>query len=162
MAIAGEVNQAIGRAYQLAFIAALEAHINAFENRFTVEREPEKTSFDTRTGGSFSFDFNGVYSQQLPSREVFGESKGYTRAYDLLAEYKLFLAKAYVASTDYPRNRKDYFWFVTNVPFACREGSNVLTFEFVRGALKDRSNERLRAILGDGHIDDLLVWELGL
>ena len=162
MAVAGEVNQAIGRAYQLTFIAALEANIKNFENRFTVEKEPEKTSFMTRSGKSFSFDFSGVYNHPWHSREVFGESKGYSRANDLLNAYKLFLAKAYVTSTDYPRSRQDLFWFVTNVPFACTEGSNILTANFVQHTLNDTSNLGVRDILGDGHVDDMLVRELAL
>ena len=160
MAVAGEVNQAIGRAYQLVFLAALEAHIKGFENRFTVEKEPEKTSFVTRSGKSFSFDFCGVRNDEWRSREVFGESKGYTRASDLLSAYKLFLAKAYVASTDYTRNRNDLFWFVTNVPFACNEGSRIRTVDFVKRTLNDASNQGVREILGEGHVDDMLAWAL--
>jgi hypothetical protein len=160
MAIAGEVNQAIGRAYQLAFIAALEAHIKGFENRFIAEREPEKTTFSSRSGNSFSFDFKGAYFHPFRSHEVFGESKGYQRADDLLNEYRLFLAKAYVASTDYPQNRNDLFWFVTNVPFGCSEGSNIRTMDFIGRTLKDERHKGVREILGDGHVDDMLVWSL--
>ena len=160
MAVAGEVNQAIGRAYQFAFIAALESHIKCFENRFTAEKEPEKTSFKTRSGKSFSFDFSGVYNDPWRSSEVFGECKGYSRASDLLSQYKLFLAKAYIASTDYPRNKNDQFWFVTNVPFACSEGSGICATSFIQRTLKDTSNQGMREILGDGHVDDILVWEL--
>jgi hypothetical protein len=156
----GEVNQRIGRAYQLVFIAALEAHIRGFENRFTVEKEPEKTSFETRSGKSFSFDFCGVHNDGWRTREVFGESKGYARASDLRKAYKLFLARAYVASTDYPRSRNDLFWFVTNVPFACREGSSIRTLDFVKHALCDDSDQDVREILGDGHVDDMLVLNL--
>jgi hypothetical protein len=160
MAIAGEVNQAVGRAYQLAFIATLEAHISGFENRFTVESEPEKTSFNTRTGRQFSFDFSGVYRDVWRSCEIFGESKGYARANDLLTAYRLFLAKAYVASTDYPRNRRDHFWFVTNVPFACNLGSAIRSRDFVMKVLGDSSDKGVREILGDGHVDDMLVHAL--
>ena len=160
MAVAGEVNQAIGHAYQLAFIGALEANIRYFENKFTVEREPEKTSFDARTGKGFSFDFCGVYNHPWVSNEVFGECKGYSKANGLVGEYKSFLAKAYVASTDYRRHRNDLFWFVTNVPFACNEGGNIRTVEFVQKALTDGGNRQVRDILGEGHIDDSLVRNL--
>lgn len=160
MAVAGEVNQAIGRAYQLVFVAALEAHISGFENRFTVEKEPEKTSFETRSGRSFSFDFSGIHNDGWRKREVFGESKGYARASDLRRAYKLFLAKAYVVSTNYQRNRNDLFWFVTNVPFACNEGSSIRTLDFVKRTLSDESDHDVREILGEGHVDDMLVRNL--
>lgn len=160
MVVPGEVNQAVGRAYQLAFIATLEAHISGFENRFTAESEPEKTSFTTRAGKQFSFDFSGVYREMWRSCEVFGESKGYARANDLLRAYRLFLAKAYVASTDYPRNRSDLFWFVTNVPFACSLGSGIRSRAFVMNVLGDGSDKEVREILGDGHIDEMLVFAL--
>jgi hypothetical protein len=78
----------------------------------------------------------------------------------LLAEFKTFLAKAYVTSTDYKRHINDYFWFVTNVPFACSEGSGIRSFEFVRAALNDRRNHQAKEILGDGHIDETLVQSL--
>jgi len=156
----GEVNQAIGRAYQYVFIGALEANIRAFENKFNVHEEPEKTSFEARNGKKYSFDFNGVYYHPMAAAEVFGESKGYSKAGNLLGEYKSFLAKAYVTSTDYDRHRNDYFWFVTNVPFACTEGSGITTFDFVHAALKDKENAQVREVLGDGHVDNHLVRSL--
>src|SRR6266404_1153974 len=116
MSSPGEVNQAVGQAYQSVFIGALEANIKHFENKFTVQREPEKTAFSGRNGKSYSFDFCGVYNHPLVASEVFGESKGYSKAGHLLSEFKSFVAKAYVTSVDYPRHASDYFWFVTNVP----------------------------------------------
>ena len=156
----GEVNQAVGQAYQYVFIAALEANIVNFENNFHVHLEPEKTSFDSRTGKQYSFDFSGVYNQGWRRVDVFGESKGYNKARNLLAEFRAFLAKAYVTTTDYRRHKKDYFWFVTNVPFGCSEGDGIRSYEFVKDALNDRSNTQMREILGEGHVDDLLVRDL--
>jgi len=156
----GEVNQAVGRAYQYVFIGALEANIRAFENKFNVHEAPEKTSFEARTGKKYSFDFNGVYYHPMAAVEVFGESKGYSKAGNLLAEYKGFLAKAYVTSTDYERHRGDHFWFVTNVPFACGEGSAITTYDFVRAALKEKENAQVKEVLGDGHVDDSLIRSL--
>ena len=156
----GEVNQAIGQAYQYVFIAALEANIANFENNFHVHLEPDKTSFKGRTGRDFSFDFSGVYNLGWRRVDVFGESKGYSKARNLLAEFRAFLAKAYVTTTDYPRQRKDYFWFVTNVPFACTEGSGVKSYEFVRATLGDRTNHQVTEIVGDGHVDDQVVRDL--
>ena len=160
MAIAGEVNQAIGRAYQFAFIAALEGNIKHFESKFIVEREPEKTSFIGRSGTSFSFDFNGVYSHQWRSCEVFGECKGYSKAYDLLHEFRLFLARSYVASSDNVRHRRDMFWFITNVSFGCSEGADIRSFDFVMRTLAETSNGEVREIVGNGNIDEAFVRSL--
>lgn len=157
---AGEVNQAVGRAYQYVFVGVLEACIKGYENQFYVETEPEKTSFATRNGSRFSFDFSGVYREPVYNREVFGESKGYRNGASLLDEYRAFLAKAYVTSYDYERHRHDYFWFVTNVPFACREGGGIRSYEFIGRALRDPANANIRDILGDGHVDDRKVLSL--
>jgi nucleoid-associated protein YgaU len=156
----GEVNQQVGRAYLEVFVASLQASVPGFENKFTVYTEADKTSFNSRGGAEYSFDFNGTYFQPWGTCEVFGESKGYVRAGDLLKEFRAFLAKAYVTSTDHKRHRRDHFWFVTNVPFGCTEGSAVRSFEFVMAALADRGTEELRNILGSGHIDDGLVRDL--
>ncbi|HKV93064.1 MAG TPA: LysM domain-containing protein [Candidatus Angelobacter sp.] len=162
----GEVNHAIGQAYQAVFIAVLEKAIRGFENKFSVHTEPDKTSREGRSGKQFSFDFAGYYSDPLGSREVFGESKGYTKGSGLLADFRAFLAKAYVTSIDYPQNRRDLFWFVTNVPFACDQGSGVRSFDFVKKALTDRTNAEVQEIIGSGHIDDgdirSLVERLGV
>jgi hypothetical protein len=149
----GEVNQALGRAYLDVFIASLQASVPGFENKFDVYKEPEKRSFKSRGPKNYSFDFNGVYNQPSRSFEVFGESKGYSKASNLLDEFRSFLAKAYVTSTDYKRHREDYFWFVTNVPFACSEGSGVRSFEFVKTALIDKKSPRILDILGESHVD---------
>jgi len=156
----GEVNQAIGQAYQYVFIAALEANIANFENNFHVHIEPDKTSFRARTGKDYSFDFSGVYNLDWRRIAVFGECKGYSKARNLLSEFRAFLAKAYVTTTDYPQQRKDYFWFVTNVPFACTEGSGIKSYEFVKATLSDRTNPQTKEILGDCHVDDQIVRDL--
>jgi hypothetical protein len=161
MAAPGEVNQLIGRAYQYVFVGALEASIRGFRNQFHVHAQPEKTSFTTRGGGKpYSFDFSGVYTVGYDRREVLGECKGYSKGSGLLGEFRSFLAKAYVTSTDHPRHRNDYFWFVTNVPFACSEGSGIRNFEFIRSTLTDKGNAGVTEILGSGHVDDSLIWSL--
>jgi len=160
MANPGEINQEIGRAYQRVFIAALEGSMRSFENKFEVQREPDKTSFKARTGTQYSFDFSGVQNRPWIRREVLGECKGYTKGAALLGEFRSFLAKAYVTSTDYPRHRDDCFWFVTNVPFACSEGSGLRSPEFIRTSLKDNNNPQVREILGDSHVDDGLLYHL--
>ena len=166
MATPGEVMQAIGQAYQYVFIGALEASIRPFENRFNVQTNPEKTSFKARSGKNYSFDFNGEYSHPWLHAEVFGECKGYSKGKNLLEEFRCFLAKAYVASVDYERNSHDLFWFVTNVPFACSEGSGIKTYDFVYSTLNDKRNSEVRDILGEGHIDEdavrSLVGRLGI
>jgi LysM domain-containing protein len=166
MPLAGEVNHVIGQAYQAVFIAALETTISGFENKFNVYAEPEKTSREGRSDKTFSFDFAGYHSDPLGSREVFGESKGYSKGSGLLPDFRAFLAKAYVTSTDYSQNRRDLFWFVTNVPFACDQGSGIRSFEFVKKALTDRTNQQVQEILGNGHVDDSdirsLVERLGI
>jgi hypothetical protein len=156
----GEVMQEIGRAYQYVFIGALEASILPFENKFHVHTNPEKTSFKGRSGKSYSFDFNGEYYHPWLHTEVFGECKGYSKGTNLLDEFRCFLAKAYVASVDYARNREDLFWFVTNVPFACSEGSGVKNYNFVISTLKDKKNPQVRDILGDGYVDENVVRSL--
>lgn len=160
MTTPGEVMQAIGEAYQRVFLAALEADIPYFENKFDVRTAPEKTSFASRSGGEFSFDFNGVYNHPWVHSEVFGECKGYSVGGGLLNEFRAFVAKAYVTSTDYARHRTDRFWFVTNVPFGCSEGSSILGYDFVSATLSDRNNPAVKQILGDGHIDERLVGSL--
>jgi LysM domain-containing protein len=160
MTAPGEVLHSVGLAYQCVFIGALEANIRYFENKFSVHTEPEKTTFRSRTGKSYSFDFNGVYNHPWNRAEVFGECKGYSKASNLLSEYKSFLAKAYVTSLDYERHSNDYFWFVTNVPFACSEGSAIWAFQFMAEALRDSANTQIHEILGEGHIDDDLVRSL--
>lgn len=157
----GEVNQATGRAYQYAFIAALEASIEGFENLYCVETEPDKTSFIARTGKNYSFDFSGVFRTPFGQHEVFAESKGYSRGSSLLGEYRSFLAKAYVTTTDHLRHKNDLFWFVTNVPFACGEGlSTIRSLDFVYRTLSDKSNDKVHEILGDGFIDRDVVYGL--
>lgn len=160
MATPGEVNQMIGRAYQSVFIGALEANIRSFENRFEVQSEPEKMSFKARTGKQYSFDFSGVYNQRWQWSEVLGECKGYSKAGALLAEFRSFLAKAYVTSTDHNRHRNDCFWFVTNVPFGCSEGSGIRNHEFIRATLTDATKPEVREILGDSHVDSNLIPSL--
>ncbi|MFI5419455.1 MAG: LysM peptidoglycan-binding domain-containing protein [Nitrososphaerales archaeon] len=160
MAIPGEVNQSIGRAYQFTFIAALEGNIRHFENNFTVEQTPDKTTFLGRTGCTFSFDFNGIFRHPWRFCEVFGECKGYTKAGDLLNEFRLFLAKAYVACVDTARHKNDLFWFVTNVPFGCSEGRNLRNVDFVMSALTDRENSDVQKIIGAGTVDRELVRSL--
>jgi hypothetical protein len=156
----GEVNQVIGRAYQYVFIGALEANIRYFQNKFNVHEQPEKTSFTSRTGKGYSFDFNGSYFHPMAVAEVFGECKGYSKGGGLLSEFKSFLAKAYVTSVDNARHRQDYFWFVTNVPFACTEGSAIRSYEFVNTTLRDKNSEQVTEILGKGQVDDNLVRSL--
>jgi hypothetical protein len=156
MTTPGEVNQALGQAYQYVFIGALEASIKSFENKFDVRTAPEKTLFEGRDGKSFSFDFNGVLSEPMRYAEVFGESKGYSKGDNLLADFRTFIAKAYVTSCDHQRHRNDLFWFVTNVPFACSEGSRIL----FSSVLSDKGNASVRGIVGSGHIDDRLVVSL--
>src|SRR5579863_4111229 len=153
----GEVNQAVGQAYQYVFVAALEANIGSYENNYHVHLEPEKTSFETRSGKHFSFDFGGIYNLGWRNVDVFGECKGYGKAQNLLAEFRAFAAKAYVTSTDYQRHRNDYFWFVTNVPFACAEGVGVRSYEFLKETLIDNPTPQVKEILGDGHVDDQIV-----
>lgn len=160
MGTPGEVIQTIGESYQRVLIAALEANVPYFENKFDVNTEPEKTSFGGRNGRRYSFDFCGAYTHPWRRAEVFGECKGYSRAGGLLGEFRMFLAKAYVTCTDYGRHANDYFWFVTNVPFACTEGSGIRRYEFVRNAVNDRGNPQVREILGDGNIDDGFVRRL--
>lgn len=160
MAIPGEVNQMIGRAYQCVFIGALEASMRGFENKFDVQNEPEKMSFKARTGKQYSFDFSGMYNQQWQRSEVLGECKGYSKAGALLAEFRSFLAKAYVTSTDYTRHRNDCFWFVTNVPFGCSEGSGIRNYEFIRATLTDMTKPEVREVVGDSHVDTNLIWSL--
>lgn len=160
MATPGEVHQLIGQAYQLVFVGALEANIRYFENVFNVHTEPEKTLFAGRNGSQFSFDFSGVYNHPWQKREVFGECKGYTKGSNLLQEYRSFIAKSYVTTIDYPRHRKDFFWFITNVPFACTEGAGVRSFNFVRTTLREVNIAGLRDITGSGHIDDEIVHDL--
>lgn len=160
MSIPGEVSHAVGKAYQYVFIGALEANIRHFENKFHVHSAPEKTSFLGRNGKSFSFDFNGVLSDPTGYAEVFGESKGYNKGDNLLAEFRAFVAKAYVTSYDHERHRNDFFWFVTNVPFGCSEGSQIRSFDFVWSALTDRTNSSVSELLGRGHIDDSFVRSL--
>ena len=158
--------QAIGQAYQYVFIGALEASIRPFENRFNVHTNPEKTSFKSRSGKTYSFDFNGEYNHPWLHAEVFGECKGYSKGKNLLEDYRCFLAKAFVASVDYERNRSDLFWFVTNVPFACSEGSGIKSYDFVNTTLTEKRNSEVRDILGEGHIDGdalrSLVARLGI
>jgi hypothetical protein len=156
----GEVNQSIGEAYQCVFIAALEASIRGFEKKFDVRTEPEKMTFNARTGRQYSFDFSGVYNQRWRHSEVLGECKGYSKGGSLLMEFRSFLAKAYVTSTDYKRHGMDYFWFVTNVPFACSEGSGIRNYEFVRASLTDAAKPEVKDILGDSHVDTNLIWSL--
>ena len=160
MANPGEVNQAIGEAYQCVFVAALEASIRGFEKKFDVRTEPEKTSFKARTGSEYSFDFSGVYNQRWQHNEVLGECKGYSKGGGLLAEFRSFLAKAYVTSTDYRRHSRDYFWFVTNVPFGCSEGSGIRNYEFIRATLSDVTRPEIRGILGDSYVDPSLIGPL--
>ncbi len=160
MAIAGEVIQAIGQGYQYVFIGALEASIRPFRNRFNVHTNPEKTSFKGRDGKSFSFDFNGEYNHPWNHAEVFGECKGYSKGKNLLEEFRRFLAKAYVTSVDYDRHRQDLFWFVTNVPFACAEGSGIRNYDFVFSTLNGDKSPEVSEILGEGHIDKAVVRSL--
>jgi len=160
VATPGEVTQMIGRAYQYVFIGALEGCMKGFENKFNVHTEPDKTSFTARTGKAYSFDFSGVYRRGWSYAEVLGECKGYSAGVGLLAEFRSFLAKVYVTATDNARHRNDYFWFVTNVPFACSEGSGIRNYEFVRTCLADRSRPEVREILGESHVDDGLLWPL--
>ena len=160
MAAPGEVNQELGRAYQYVFIGALESNIRYFENKFNVHTEPQKTSFQNRAGKGYSFDFNGVFNAPWDRAEVFGECKGYTKGGGLLGEFKAFLAKAYITTTDYDRHQKDYFWFVTNVPFACTEGSGIRSYEFVHNTLNNKANSEVTEILGKGHVDDNFVRNL--
>lgn len=160
MALPGEVSQAIGQAYQCVFIAALEATIRGFEKKFDVRSEPEKVSFRARTGRDYSFDFGGLYSQRWQHSEVLGECKGYSGAGNLLSEFRSFLAKAYVTSTDYSRHRRDNFWFVTNVPFACSEGSGIRNYEFIKSTLTGAVKPEVREILGEAYVDANLLWSL--
>lgn len=156
----GEVNQEIGKTYLHVFIAALKTISLGFENKFVVYTEPEKTTFKGRSGKSFSFDFSGFYAHPIKARQVFGESKGHTRGASLLAEFRAFLAKSYVVSTDYQHNRDDFFWFVTNVPFGCAEGSGIRSFQFIKETLTDKTNKQLQEIFGEGHIDNNVIRSL--
>src|SRR5260370_28101342 len=160
VAIAGEVIQAIGQGYQYVFIGALEASIRPFRNRFNVHTNPEKTSFKGRDGKAFSFDVSGEYSHPWNHAEVFGECKGYSKGKNLLEEFRRFLAKAYVTSVDYERHRQDLFWFVSNVPFACAEGSGIRNYDFVFSTLKNNKSPEVSEILGHGNIDEAVVRSL--
>jgi hypothetical protein len=101
-----------------------------------------------------------VYSDSWTSAEVFGESKGYSKGDSLLSEFRTFIAKAYVTSCDHKRHRNDLFWFVTNVPFACSEGSRIRSFDFVWSTLADKTNSNVVEVLGAGDIDDSFVRSL--
>ena len=156
----GEVNHVIGAAYQSAFIGALQASIPGFESSFEVQTTPEKMTFKAPTGKQYSFDFVGVYDQKITRAEVFGECKGYTAGAGLLPDFRSFLAKAYVTSTAYDSHRNDHFWFITNVPFGCSEGSGIRNYEYISKALADREKPEVHAVLGEAHVDPKFVWSL--
>jgi hypothetical protein len=156
----GEINQAVGRAYQYVFVGALEAHIPAFSLSFHVHDAPEKTTFKGRDGRPFSFDFAGLFNHPWHQREVFGECKGYRSAGDLLQHFRHFVAKAYVTSCDQMRHRDDLFWYVTNVPFGCSEGSKIVEHAFIKSTLTDSVDAEIKAILGAGEIDDGFIRNL--
>lgn len=156
----GEISHAVGLAYQHVFTGALEAHVRPFSVTFHVQDAPEKTSFTGRNGRPFSFDFAGLHRHPWRQREVFGECKGYRLAGDLLNHFRRFVAKAYVTSCDHMRQRADLFWFVTNVPFGCTEGSKIIEKTFIKSCLTESEDSEVKAILGSGDIDNELVSDL--
>lgn len=156
----GEVSHEVGRAYQHVLVGALEKAVPGFVASFHVYENPEKTAFKATDGSDFSFDFSGTYENSISRSEVFGECKGYSVGTGLLDDYREFLAKAFVTSRDNPRHAKDLFWFVTNVPFGCSEGRQIVQPDFVQKALVDSSNEKVRKIVGAGNVDQYAIQSL--
>jgi hypothetical protein len=150
---AGEVNQEIGHAYVQVFGGCLERAIRPFVRHGDVYTSPHKLTFPGPNGKEFSFDIHGGFHYD----EVFIESKGYTTGANLLDAYKAFVAKAYATTTQFARHGSDHFWFVSNVPFGCQQGRNLVSTPFLIDALK---SEPARSILGDAPIDQEHVRRL--
>jgi hypothetical protein len=152
----GEVSQEIGRAYVYVFSGCLERAVKGFRQTFDVYAQPEKLTFTGFSGASYSFDVSGMYE----GREVFIESKGYRDGSGILDAYKEFLAKAYCASVQIARHRKDHFWFVTNVPFGTSLGRRLWSPEFMSEALRGAKPPAAAAIIGGALIDEAHVRSL--
>jgi hypothetical protein len=154
MALPGEVQQEVGRAYLHVLVGCLERAVRHFEKLFDVLSSPDKVAFTGLSGTNFSFDAIGRFNHPLLAVEVLVESKGYATGAGLYEEYKQFLAKAYTVSLSYPRHRRDLFWFVTNVPFATTVGAKLTSSDVVKSALTSDRNENVQKLLGGAHIDE--------
>jgi hypothetical protein len=64
------------------------------------------------------------------------------------------VAKSYITTVLNSRHSKDYFCFVTNVPFGSSEGKKLTSVDFLTNkALNPRDDAELYSILGDIPID---------
>jgi hypothetical protein len=151
----GEINQIIGQSYVKVLTGCLEYTVKPFQKQFDVYTSPEKLMFNKGGGkGTFSFDAMGIYKHPLKPCEMFIESKGYSVGSSLLKEYREFVAKSYITTVLNSRHSKDYFCFVTNVPFGSSEGKKLTSVDFLTNkALNPRDDAELHSILGDIPID---------
>jgi len=132
------------------FGGCLERAVKKFRQTFNVYLHPEKLAFTGFSGVEYSFDLSGLYEEA----EVFVESKGYRESSGLLDGYKEFLAKAYCTSVQSARHRQDYFWFVTNIPFASSIGRRLTSPEFIADSLCVSKPQKSAMLIGKASIDD--------
>jgi LysM domain-containing protein len=160
MALPGEIPQEIGRAYARVLIGCLENTVRHFRAQFTVEEAPDKVTFISSSGASFSFDAIGSYHHPEIYAEALIECKGHEDGAHILEEYKAFLAKAYSTSVGYSRHQRDLFWFVTNVPFGSTIGRRLTSADFVEAVLTREGNKKVEEILGRAPVDKAYVQSL--
>jgi len=153
MSLPGEIPQEIGRAYVQVLVGCAEKAIERFRRTFEVGDAPEKLTFSSPTGKSFSFDVMGIYSHPLRGKEVFIESKGHSDGNKVLDGYKEFLAKAYITSVLYSRHSSDLFWYLTNVPFGSSLGKKLTSTEYISAVLRDSNNKAVTEIMGATPLD---------
>lgn len=160
MGMPGEVPQEVGRAYVKVLVGCLEITVRGFRREFEVYTAPEKLTFQSPSGESYSFDVLGRFRRQPYDCEVLIESKGYKDGGNLLVVYEDFLAKSYVTSLHVSRHRNDSFWFVTNVPFGSSIGRKLTSPKFIEDRLTRGRTGRLGSILGEVSIDTYNIASL--
>ena len=153
MYLPGEVSQEVGRAYLNALTGCLEHTVSGFTRQFTVLSHPEKMTFRSPSGSSFSFDALASLKQPPLDCEILIESKGYENGSSLLSQYKDFLCKAYITTSLEYRHQRDLFWFVTNVPFGSRTGRRLTSPAWIFESLTEKRSSSSDNLLATAAID---------
>ncbi len=151
-----EEQHQIGLEYLHKFGAILTAnlHHSDFKITFNAYENSNKMRFKTQNNKEVNFDLKGYMKYDNQLRDVWIESKGYSKGSSLKSEYQKFIARSFFVWNQDEQYREDIFIFVTNVPFGVTEGKGLADKKFIRKSILDHGNECFEDIEKVEDLDD--------
>lgn len=106
----------------------------SYKKIYDAYKNEKRVSFKVENE-KFSFDAKGIIEYNGEQRDVWIESKGYSKGDKLLESYKDFIRRAYKTVINEKTHEDDIFIFVTNVPFGASI-KNLFKREYIIDLLK--------------------------